>query len=176
MQTDVIVTLARKSIEKVWDEGISIPSVPDLDIPGASFVTLEKNGALRGCIGTVRPVESLEKNIRENAVNAAFRDPRFPPLSAEEYPRISVEVSLLHSFEHVSYTGVDELRKKITPGKDGVILRLGTRSATFLPQVWEKLPDFTAFFTHLCAKAGFDSCILDEGPEITRYTVTSYKG
>jgi AmmeMemoRadiSam system protein A len=127
---------------------------PALHEPGASFVTLTRQGQLRGCIGHLKPVQPLGRDIHENALAAAFHDPRFAPIKAAEWPDIKIEVSLLGptTFSHCP-TEEDCLRQ-IVPFKDGVILISGSRHATFLPQVWEQLPDPQEFLTHLLQKTG----------------------
>jgi AmmeMemoRadiSam system protein A len=119
-----------------------------------TFVTLTINGGLRGCIGHIIPQESLIEGVRVNAINAAFRDPRFRPLSQNEFEKIKVEVSILTEPKPLPYKDADDLLAKLRPGTDGLIIRKGYHQATFLPQVWEKLPNKKDFLTHLCLKAG----------------------
>lgn len=121
------------------------------------FVTLHKKGVLRGCIGTIEPVRSLVANVEENALNAAFRDPRFPPLEADELAVVDIEVSVLTVPEILSYIDAEDLKLKLKPGIHGVILSKDWRSATFLPQVWEQLPEQETFLAHLCRKAGMEN-------------------
>jgi AmmeMemoRadiSam system protein A len=118
------------------------------------FVTLHKKGQLRGCIGTIEPVRPLVENVEENARNAAFRDPRFPALTSDELPEIDLEVSVLTVPEILAYKDPVELKRKLVPGTHGVIITSGWHSATFLPQVWDQLPDPETFLSHLCRKAG----------------------
>lgn len=118
------------------------------------FVTLKINGVLRGCIGSLTSAEPLAENVRHNAINAAFQDPRFPPLAPEELAQVVIEVSVLTPPEILSYSGSDDLLSRLRPGIDGVILRKGDASATFLPQVWKQLPRRQDFLSHLCLKAG----------------------
>ncbi|HEY66673.1 MAG: hypothetical protein DRI79_02120 [Chloroflexi bacterium] len=125
----------------------------DLRRDGASFVTLTKHGALRGCIGSLEPRRPLVLDVRENAVGAAFRDPRFPPLRPEELDDLHIEISVLSLPQPLSYDGPDDLIAKLRPGVDGVVIERGWNRATFLPQVWEKLPDPHQFLQHLCLKA-----------------------
>ena len=105
----------------------------------------------------------------ENARAAAFRDTRFPPLQPEELDEVGIEISLLTVPQPLPYADVEDLRRKIRPGVDGVIIRLDGRQATFLPSVWEQLPDFDRFFTHLCMKAGLPGDCLRMHPEIFVY-------
>ncbi|KAA8825014.1 AmmeMemoRadiSam system protein A [Bifidobacterium reuteri] len=156
---------------------------PWLEEPGASFVTLTENGRLRGCIGTLEAYRPLGRDVADHAVDAASRDPRFNPLTAAEYPLIDIEVSVLGKPEPIIGSGGipvrsrDELESALRPGEDGLILtdRRGRR-ATFLPQVWEQLPDPHDFVSHLLAKAGIrPSYDWGNGAiECERYEVTAY--
>jgi AmmeMemoRadiSam system protein A len=120
---------------------------------GASFVTLTKHGQLRGCIGSLEPRRPLVLDVQENAAAAAFNDPRFPPVRLEELDDLRVEISVLSPPQPLSYDGPDDLIAKLRPGVDGVVIERGWNRATFLPQVWEKLPDPNQFLQHLCLKA-----------------------
>ncbi|MBW2339981.1 MAG: AmmeMemoRadiSam system protein A, partial [Deltaproteobacteria bacterium] len=122
-----------------------------------TFVTVTIDGNLRGCIGHIIPRETLIEGIRENALNAAFRDPRFPPLTQEEFDKIGLEISILTPPQELTYTDAEDLLDKLRPGIDGVIIKKGFNEATFLPQVWEQLPDKREFLTHLCLKAGLSA-------------------
>jgi len=119
-----------------------------------TFVTVTIDGNLRGCIGHIIPRETLIEGIRENAINAAFRDPRFSPLTQEEFDEIEIEISVLTLPQELAYTDANDLLAKLRPGVDGVIIKKGYHEATFLPQVWDQLPDKKEFLTHLCLKAG----------------------
>jgi AmmeMemoRadiSam system protein A len=120
---------------------------------GASFVTLTRHGELRGCIGSLEPRRPLMLDVRENAVAAAFHDPRFPPVRPEEVDDLHVEVSVLSLPEPLRYDSPEDLIARLRPGVDGVVIERGWNRATFLPQVWEKLPDPHQFLQHLCLKA-----------------------
>ncbi len=148
---------------------------PKLKEPGATFVTLTYDGNLRGCIGSLEAYRPLLEDLTQNAKAAAFEDPRFYPLSVEEFAKTSIEVSLLSSPALLDYTDVNDLKNKITPFEDGVILKLGSRKSTFLPQVWEQLPDFESFFSHLCQKAGLDENCLEKHPSIYIYKVEKFE-
>jgi len=133
---------------------VDLDALPEsLSRDGASFVTLTKHGALRGCVGSLESRRALALDVRDNAVAAAFRDPRFSPVRPEELDDLHVEISVLSSPELLSYDGPDDLIAKLRPGVDGVVLERGWNRATFLPQVWEKLPDPHQFLEHLCIKA-----------------------
>ena len=149
--------------------------VDGLDAPGATFVTLTLDGELRGCIGSLEAHRPLKSDVRENAIAAAFRDPRFPPLTAAELPRVRVEVSLLSPPEPLGVSNEEELRHRLRPGVDGVIFRVGPRRATFLPQVWEQLPTPGLFMAHLKEKAGFPADYWSDDVRIERYGVHKWK-
>ena len=119
-----------------------------------TFVTLKINGQLRGCIGNLTPEESVLEGVKRNAVNAAFRDPRFSSISAAELDRTHIEVSILTEPLPLAYRDSQDLIQKLRVNVDGVIIRKGHANATFLPQVWEQLPRPENFLNHLCMKAG----------------------
>jgi len=127
---------------------------PWLNAPGATFVTLMLKGKLRGCIGNLFSTDPLAECIRRNAVHAALHDPRFAPLTEKELDQVIIEVSVLTEPQPMPYGTADELQQKLRPHLDGVILRQAHASATFLPQVWEQLPDVADFLGQLCLKAG----------------------
>ena len=127
---------------------------PRLLEPGASFVTLTVRGQLRGCIGALEPDQPLAEDVREHAVSAALEDPRFPPVSERELNGIEVEISRLTRPVLLEYKDPNDLLSKLRPHIDGVIVRDGLRRATFLPQVWEKIPDRAEFLNNLCYKMG----------------------
>jgi AmmeMemoRadiSam system protein A len=134
------------------------------------FVTLHKEGNLRGCIGTIEPVRSLVSNVEENALNAAFRDPRFPPLGADELPAVEIEISVLSVPAIMAYQDAQDLKQKLQTGVHGVIISKDWHSATFLPQVWEQLPDKEIFLEHLCQKAGMQkNCWKDQDITVKVY-------
>lgn len=122
-----------------------------------TFVTLTINKQLRGCIGNLDSADCILDGIKRNAVNAAFNDPRFPPLKKDELDRVDIEVSILTEPNPLEYRDHKELLSKLRVHTDGVILRKGSASATFLPQVWEQLPQPEKFLSHLCLKAGLPS-------------------
>lgn len=144
-----------------------------LDAPGASFVTLTSDGRLRGCIGSLLAYRSLREDVADNARAAAFRDRRFPPLVASEFDQIRLEVSVLTEPEPLSFTDVHDALAQLRPGIDGVVLRRGTQRATFLPQVWEQLPQPSVFLKSLLIKAGltgWDSQITLERYQVQAWT------
>lgn len=119
-----------------------------------TFVTLKIDRQLRGCIGTLSPFESIKDGIRRNAVNAAFHDHRFNPLTAAEFEKVRISISVLTPSRPLEHDGGGDLVSRLRPGVDGVTIARQGASATFLPQVWEQLPRPEDFLTHLCLKAG----------------------
>jgi uncharacterized protein len=154
-----LLHLARQALE-YGVKGGSLPPLdssvltPRLREDGATFVTLTEAGRLRGCIGALEPYQSLAQDVREHAVAAALEDPRFPPVSVREVSRINIEVSRLTRPVPLQYRDADDLLSRLRPHVDGVILRDSFRRATFLPQVWEKIPDPAEFLDNLCYKMG----------------------
>jgi len=153
-----LLKLARTTIEAEIKTGSTVRRpekvTPALKEKRGCFVTLHKDGILRGCIGTIEPVRSLVSNVEENAINAAFHDPRFPAVEKKELPVIDIEVSVLTVPEILDFKDSEDLKRKLEPKIHGVILSRGWQSATFLPQVWEQLPDREDFLEHLCQKGG----------------------
>ncbi|MDH5527758.1 MAG: AmmeMemoRadiSam system protein A [Nitrospirota bacterium] len=139
--------------------------------PGAVFVTLKERGDLRGCMGTLEAYRPLADDVRSNALAAAFRDPRFPPLRAGELDLVQVEVSELSPLTEIHFTCEAEAAAHLRPGIDGVVLRWGERRGTFLPQVWEHYPAATDFLRGLKRKAGLSAAFWDPAVRLFRYTV-----
>ena len=171
-----LVKLARASIEEYLKEGkiIDLKEIPfeSWKKLGASFVTLENrlSGNLRGCIGSIIPIRPLYKDVIRNSIAAATEDPRFRPLSLFELPETRIKVSILSYPEPVPYTDPKDLLEKIEPMKDGLILKYGNFQGTFLPDVWEDLPEKTLFLSNLCLKAGLPAdCWINLPVEIYRY-------
>jgi AmmeMemoRadiSam system protein A len=154
-----LLRLARQTIARTL-RGEELPPVvlqnlsEDLSRPGASFVTLTIDGQLRGCIGSIEPRRPLALDVRENAMGAAFRDPRFPPLTSEEFEQVEIEISVLTPPKPLDYSSLRDLLDSLRPHVDGVIIERGWQRATYLPQVWEKVPDRERFLSSLCLKAG----------------------
>jgi hypothetical protein len=154
-----LLDLARKTLKSVTAGG-SLPEVAAKDVPAkltekkACFVTLTKNGELRGCIGHLMAIEPLHQAVAENTRNAALRDPRFPPVGPDELDQIKIEISVLTDPQPLPFSSPDDLLSKLHPNEDGVLLHIGPRTATFLPQVWAQLPDKVDFLSHLSQKAG----------------------
>ena len=125
-----------------------------LEQPRGVFVTLKQQGKLRGCIGSLSAHQPLAAGVRQNALNAAFSDPRFTPLTAAELASLRIEISVLTPLRPLEYDQAADLPTLLRPGRDGVLIEEDDCSATFLPQVWEQLPDPVRFLEHLCLKAG----------------------
>ena len=158
-QGQALIKLARQTIaESLGKKSISVDPETLTDSAfqdhRGTFVTLTINKQLRGCIGNLDATESILAGIKRNAMNAAFHDPRFSPLKARELDHVDIEVSILTEPEPLEYADGKELISKLRVHVDGVILRKGSASATFLPQVWEQLPRPEQFLSHLCMKAG----------------------
>lgn len=154
-----LLNIAREAIQKkARDEKLPVLEVdsfaPPLRKKRASFVTLKKRGALRGCVGTLKAEQPLVEDVQVRALAAAFHDFRFPPLDAEELEEITIEVSVLTKPRTLDYESPEDLVHELEPGLDGVVLSDGHHKATFLPQVWEKLPDVETFLSRLCYKMG----------------------
>lgn len=148
---------------------------PWLETPGAAFVTLTQDGALRGCIGSLTAYRPLREDIAANAVNAAFRDPRFPPLTARELPGTHIEVSILSDPEPYPFSDRADAVSRLRPGVDGVTLEYGARRGTFLPQVWDSLSEPEDFLNHLVRKAGLPAGWWDDDARLSRYTVKAFE-
>lgn len=177
MEAKTLIDLARGSIEEEFGKEFDLESYKKEELKnyGASFVTISLAGQLRGCIGTLVAQKPLYQDIYDNAKSAAFRDPRFKPLSQDEFGKIGVEVSVLTEPKELEYSDVEDLKSKIVPNKHGVILTSGYYKATFLPQVWEQLPTFELFFSHLCQKSGLEDGCLKDHPKIMTYEALKYK-
>ncbi len=171
-----LLTIARNAIAQRFDQAIlPVTPAPEHARPGATFVTLTQNGRLRGCIGSLEGYRPLATDVAANAVAAAFSDPRFEPLSADELPHTRVEVSLLSAAEPFEFSDEADALRRLRPGIDGLILTHGDRRATFLPQVWETLPEAQRFMTQLKLKAGLPADFWDERITLARYGVQKWK-
>jgi AmmeMemoRadiSam system protein A len=151
------------------------PDDPALHQPGATFVTLTQLGELRGCIGSLQAWRPLDEDVRSNARAAAFRDPRFAPLTESELAHTRVEVSLLAPAVPMSFASEDDAVRQLRPGIDGVILEWGMHRGTFLPQVWESLPEPRMFMAHLKQKAGLAPGFWAPDVKLSRYEVQKWK-
>lgn len=181
-EKDYLLNLARRSIKNYLGSNqrlkISEDEVPSkrLKEERACFVTLTIEEELRGCIGHILPIQELYQDVIDNAVSAAFQDPRFFPLTGEELQKVKIEISILTVPQLLLFTSPSDLLIKLQPGKDGVILKKNYQQATFLPQVWEELPKKEDFLKHLCEKAGLSSnCWQEKDLKIETYQVEAFE-
>ncbi len=177
-QGNTLLDLARQTIQEKLGgaKQAAMPLDSALESECGTFVTLKINGALRGCIGNLLPAGSVAEGVQRNALNAAFKDSRFAPLTAEELAKVEIDISVLSKPQKLEYKDGEDLIAKLRPGIDGVILQIGGAGATFLPQVWEQLPDPALFLDHLCRKAGMpDNVWRDAHPEIEIYQVQCFE-
>jgi AmmeMemoRadiSam system protein A len=172
----VLLKLARNAIAERF--GLEQPLAAHeswLTESGATFVTLTQRSNLRGCIGSLQPHRPLWLDVRENALAAAFRDSRFPPLEPAEFDDTRVEVSLLSPMQPMAFENEPDALRQLRPGVDGVVFEYGHYRSTFLPQVWEQLPTPQGFMAQLKRKAGLPGDFWADGIRLSRYTVTKWK-
>lgn len=175
-----LLVRARNAIAaRLGQPTVAEPDHPALNQPGATFVTLTQDGDLRGCIGSLEAHRPLDRDVGANAVAAAFSDPRFPPLTLAELPRTRIEVSLLTAPQAMHFDSEADVLRQLRPNIDGVILDAGRGGgfgrATFLPQVWEQLPDPRQFLSRLKQKAGLPPDWWSDGVQLQRYEVRKWK-
>jgi len=178
-QRTTLIEVARRSIEHGLAHGCPLAIVPseyhrDLKTVRASFVTLQKSGQLRGCIGHLEAVQPVVVDVAENAFAAAFRDPPFSPLTVSEWPDVEVHLSLLTVPEPLRFHDEADLVGQIQPGEDGLILQDGPNRGTFLPSVWKSLPDPVDFLVQLKYKAGLAANHWSDRIEVYRYHAESF--
>ena len=171
----LLLDLARASIRHGLQVGRPLPVslkglAAELVVPRASFVTLLKDGRLRGCIGSLEAWRPLAVDVAENAFAAAFRDPRFPPLRSDEAEHLAIHLSLLTPAVAMIFSSEADLLAQLQPGVDGLILSAGPCRGTFLPSVWAELPTPQLFLTQLKRKAGLAADYWSPGVRIWRYT------
>lgn len=175
----LLLRVAKASVGHGLERGSPLPVLPGEYPPAlkavrASFVTLELEGTLRGCMGHLEAFEPLVVDVAENAYAAAFRDPRFPGVTSTELADLEFHISVLSPAEPLSFSSERELIESLRPGVDGLILEDGTRRGTFLPSVWDSLADPTQFLAHLKIKAGLAPNHWSETLKISRYTTESF--
>ncbi|RME33798.1 MAG: AmmeMemoRadiSam system protein A [Gammaproteobacteria bacterium] len=178
-QRKALLEIADASIREGLERGRPlVPSAaewePPLSEPGASFVTLKIGGMLRGCIGSLEAYRPLVEDVARNAFAAAFEDPRFPPLSPAEYPSLRISVSVLTPREPLPFTDEADLLSRLRPGEDGLVIEQDGRRATFLPAVWEELPEPEQFLAHLKMKAGIYGPLDGSRGRAWRYSTESF--
>src|SRR6266850_6850770 len=169
-----LLQIARGAIESRLFGSAGTADAPWLRQNGATFITLTRDGALRGCIGSLQAARPLGDDVAENAVGAAFRDPRFPAVSAAEWPSVRVEVSLLSTPKPLRFADEADLLAQLRVGEDGVILEADGRRATFLPQVWEGIPDKHQFLRELARKASLPDDVRLGRCRVWRYQVIKW--
>jgi uncharacterized protein len=173
-QRRALLDIAWRSIRHGLERGAALnldpgEFEPPLREPAASFVTLHSNGQLRGCIGNLQASRPLARDVAENAFAAAFRDPRFPALEHSELADLDLQISVLGAPQPLRFDSETDLLSQLRPGLDGLILEQGDRRATFLPAVWETLPDPQQFLQHLKLKAGLPPHYWSDRIRIARY-------
>ncbi len=171
----ILLPIARSAIAKE----LGIPFFASesgswLERPGACFVTLTQKGRLRGCIGSLQPHRTLLSDLKKNAVSAAFHDPRFDPLTSDELPGTTIEVSLLDDAKALEFRNEADALSRLRPGQDGVIFEFSRHRSTFLPQVCEQLPEPEQFMAHLKRKAGLPGDFWHPEIRLARYSVRKY--
>ncbi len=174
LHRQILLDLAYQSIETGVKTGhplsINLRDYPaELSKQAATFVTLEKNDQLRGCIGMLKAILPLAEDVCENAYSAAFKDPRFPPLELSELAEIDIQISILSSPEAIQFSSEQDLIDQIQPEIDGLILESGFRKGTFLPSVWKSIPHPVQFLQHLKQKAGLDKHYWSDQIKVYRY-------
>jgi AmmeMemoRadiSam system protein A len=172
----ILLPIARAAISRALGQHQSADeTAPWLSEPGACFVTLTRHGQLRGCIGSLAAHRSLLADIKSNAVSAALHDPRFMPLTEDELDLTDIEVSLLTPALPMEFNNEADALSQLRPNTDGVVLEFAHYRSTFLPQVWEQLPEPRQFMAHLKRKAGLPADFWDAAVRLSRYTVSKYK-
>jgi AmmeMemoRadiSam system protein A len=171
----VLLALARAAIAQRLGLRLEAPEdAAFLSAPGASFVTLMQSDRLRGCIGSLEARRPLREDVRENARAAAFGDPRFPPLAPDEFNRTLIQISLLSPLAPIAFQDENEAATQLEPGVDGVVLECNGRRGTFLPQVWDSLPEPRAFLVELKRKAGLPADFWSGSLRLYRYRVDKW--
>jgi AmmeMemoRadiSam system protein A len=176
-----LLELARKTVREVVATGRlpavdTAPLAPKFTTKKGCFVTLTERGALRGCIGHIVAQEPLIQAVVDNARNAALRDSRFSPVTTDEVAQLEIEISVLTEPLPLFFSSPKDLLQKLQPGKDGVVLQIGGRGATYLPQVWEQIPDKVEFLNSLAEKAGCEAADWrGSGVSVSIYHVESFK-
>jgi len=175
----ILLDVAKNSIQHGFKHQRPLPVdlneySPPLTEPGASFVTLNLNHQLRGCIGTLEAFQPLIADVSKHAYAAAFNDPRFSPLTEDEFKDLEIHISVLTKSTAIEFTDEEDLLRKVQPGVDGLILQEGLHRATFLPSVWEQLPAPVDFLNHLKMKAGLSEHYWSKDIDVSRYQTISF--
>lgn len=175
VQRERLLQIARDSIRHGCKAGKPLPvDVSALDDElrekRATFVTLEISGRLRGCIGVLSAIRPLAEDVADNAYAAAFRDPRFAPVTLSEIENLEIHISILSPSEPLVFSSEEDLLRQIRPGMDGLIFSDGARKGTFLPAVWDDLPNPRDFLRELKMKAGLPPDHWSNSVKVERYT------
>ena len=177
-QQKQLLSTARESIQQGIERGQPLTVEPEpgtvFATPGACFVTLKTDNQLRGCIGSLEAYRPLIVDVAENAYAAAFQDPRFAPLTRPELDRLNLSLSILSPAESMAFDSQEDLVGQLRPGVDGLILQAGAQRGTFLPSVWESLPQASTFLNHLKLKAGLAEDYWSDSVQVWRYTTDSF--
>jgi len=172
----ILLPIARAAISRALNiTRTADETVPWLSEPGACFVTLTQQGNLRGCIGSLQAYRSLLDDVKSNAISAALRDPRFAPLTAAEINITRIEISCLSPSEAMSFHDEADALAQLRPNVDGIVFQCGHNSSTFLPQVWEQLPQPQTFMEHLKHKAGLAVDFWSPEVKLLRYRVEKWQ-
>jgi hypothetical protein len=172
----VVLPIARSAISSALGRVFRAEEdAPWLHEKGACFVTLTQNQELRGCIGSLEAHRPLLADVKANALAAALRDPRFTPLEPEELEVTNIEISLLSAMKALKFTSEQDAMAQLQPGVHGVVFEFGYYRSTFLPQVWEQLPNVHKFMANLKYKAGLPPDFWAEEVRLSYYTVTKWK-
>jgi AmmeMemoRadiSam system protein A len=174
----ILLQIARAAIAESLGLSVAEKQLKDedwLQQKGACFITLMQQNQLRGCIGTLEAHRALIDDVRTNAKAAAFKDTRFSPLTSDEFNTAQIELSLLSPMQALSFTSEQDALSQLQSGVDGVVFEYGYQRSTFLPQVWEQLPDAKTFMAHLKHKAGLPADFWADDIKLSRYTVSKWK-
>lgn len=178
-QGKILLQIARTAIAQALHVSCTAAEVEEnmswLNKPGATFVTLIQYGELRGCVGSLQACDPLLEDVSNNAVLAALRDQRFVPLAEEELDTIEVEVSLLSQLQPLGFNSEVDVLSQLRPNIDGIVLECGPYRSTFLPQVWESLPQPQQFLAKLKSKARLAEDFWSEEIKLSRYTVSKWR-
>lgn len=175
-QGEILLPIARSSISEALGQPLeAAENAAWLQDKAACFVTLTQQQQLRGCIGTLEAHRSLLEDVKSNARAAAFQDSRFTSLSAKELNFTEIEISLLSATQFIDFSNEQEALAQLRPGIDGVVFEYGAYRSTFLPQVWQQLPDTAEFVAHLKHKAGLSPDFWADEVKLSRYTVTKWR-
>ncbi len=175
-QGEILLPIARSSISEALGQPLeATENAAWLQDKAACFVTLTQQQELRGCIGTLEAHRSLLEDVKSNARAAAFQDTRFTPLTAKELNLTEIEISLLSATQLIDFSNEQEALAQLRPGIDGVVFEYGSYRSTFLPQVWQQLPDTAEFVAHLKHKAGLSPDFWADEVKLSRYTVTKWR-